>query len=85
MATIYAEYSDGCFCERPALNETVKTPHEPRFNFTKAARELAGKLDAQNFQLNKRTAGKSAYAELPHKCAHRDKQAIRITSRYADS
>ena len=84
MATIYAEYSDGCFCERPALDETVKTPIEPRLNFAKAARELAGKLDARNLQINKRTTGRSAYAELPHKCAHRDKQAIRITCRYVD-
>jgi hypothetical protein len=77
-AKVYATYSTCCFCTKPAMETEVVTPYEPRFQFAKAARQLADKLGAVNFQLNTRGSGRSAYAEIPHKCAHFDKQSIRI-------
>lgn len=78
MVTIYATYSEMCFCQRPTLTAEARTAYEPTFRFAKAARLLASSIGAVNFQLNKRSTGRSAYAELPHKCSHRDRQAIRF-------
>jgi hypothetical protein len=81
-ARVFAQYSDGCFCQRPELAphlHSVVIPLDPRFEFAAAARDLAAKLGAENFRLNKRSTGRSACAELPVACRHRARQAIHIT------
>lgn len=77
-ARVYAIYSDGCFCDRPKLNAEVYVPMDPVFKFARAARDVADGLKAEQFRLNKRSTGRSAYAVIPHACNHRDKQAVRI-------
>jgi hypothetical protein len=73
---IGAEYSECCFCARPALGPGIAVPYRPRFEFARGARELARTLGLEGFTLNKY---KSASAVLPAPCAHRARQGVRIT------
>jgi len=76
-AKIVATYSDGCFCERPNLPDSLSFSIEPRFQFRKQAREYARIQGIRDLQWTR--ADKAVMGILPIECKHRAEQAVRLT------
>lgn len=74
---IVAEYSDGCFCERPQLQPVIGA-YRPFFQFAALAKQCAEINGIIWGGLNKRGTGRSAWGILPVSCAHRQQQQIRF-------
>lgn len=75
---VYAEYSDGCFCNRPEFTPVVVNS-EPRFQWRKAV-ELVAKANGLTEIVFGKSKAANAYYPLP--CRHRDKQLVRFDRHY---
>ena len=78
QVAIYPSYSNGCFCDRPALEVEVVATYQQRMWWQNSVKAVAAKLGATEPQIGTGASGKSAYAQLPVACAHRPAQDLRF-------
>lgn len=76
-AKLVAIYSQGCFCNRPALPEGLHVQFQPRFEFKTAVRRYCQLLPSAATPYFNRV-DKSAIVNIGVQCDHRDRQDVRI-------
>lgn len=74
---LVANYSSGCFCDKPELKPGKPFKTKPTFQFKKQVQIYAAENGITDIQIYK-TSGSSATGLIAFKCKHRNIQSVHI-------